>query len=64
MLAELAPPMNAAQRAWATRRARDAARVEIIRDNVAAAKRVNEAAGKPVMPDGGTRAKQALQVLR
>lgn len=147
MLAELTPPMNAAQRAWATRRARDAARVEIatikagvaepsrafdpdkpvvdlwlddvkvgcgvrryvvlecgskwvklfyppqlvlvtidrvtfdrhakparnakvrklariIRDNVASATRVNEAAGKPVMPDGGARAKQALRVLR
>jgi hypothetical protein len=147
MLAEHAAPMNAAQRAWATRRARDAARVEIatikagvtkpspafdpdkpvidlwlddarvgcghrryivlevgtkhvklfyppqlvlvtvdrvtfdrharpardakvrklariIRDNVAAAKRVNEAAGRPVMPDGGARAKQALAVLR
>jgi hypothetical protein len=146
MLAELAAPMNAAQRAWATRRARDAARVEIaaikagveqpsrafdpdkpvvdlwlddarvgcgqrryivlevgtrwvklfyppqlalvtidrvtfdrhakpardakvrklariIRDNVAAAKKINEAAGKPVMPDGGARAKQALQIL-
>lgn len=147
MLAEHAAPMNAAQRAWATRRAHAAARVEIaaikagvtrpspaydpdkpvvdlwlddakvgcgqrryivlevgtkavklfyppqlvlvtvdrvtfdrharpardakvrklariIRDNVAAAKRVNEAAGKPVMPDGGARAKQALKVLR
>lgn len=147
MLAEHQAPLNAAQRAWATRRARDAARVEIatikagvtkpspaydpdkpvvdlwlddarvgcgqrryivlevgtkhvklfyppqlvmitvdrvtfdrharpardakvrklariIRDNVAAAKRVNEAAGKPVMPDGGARAKQALRALR
>ena len=36
----------------------------IIRDNVASAKRINEAAGRPVMPDGGARAKQALQVLR
>jgi hypothetical protein len=36
----------------------------IIRDNVASAKRINEAAGKPVMPDGGARAKQALAVLR
>lgn len=36
----------------------------IIRDNVASAKRVNEAAGRPVMPDGGARAKQALKVLR
>lgn len=147
MLAEIAAPMNAAQRAWATRRARDAARVEIatikagvtkpspafdpdkpvvdlwlddarvgcgqrrfivlevgtkhvklfyppqlvlvtvdrvtfdrhakpardakvrklariIRGNVASAKRINEAAGRPVMPDGGARAKQALKVLR
>lgn len=147
MLAEYAAPISAAAKAWATRRARDAARVEIaaikagvtkpspaydpdkpvvdlwlddarvgcgqrryivlevgtkavklfyppqlvlitvdrvtfdrharpardakvrklariIRDNIASAKRVNEAAGRPVMPDGGARAKQALKVLR
>lgn len=147
MLAETAPTMNAAQRAWATRRARDAARADIktiaagieqpsaaydpkkpvvdiwlddakvgcgmrryvvlecgpravklfyypslvtvtvdrltfdrkakpardarkrkiaqiIRDNVALAERVNAQAGRPVMAEGGARAKQTLAVLR
>lgn len=36
----------------------------IIRDNVAQAKRVNEASGRPVMAEGGARSKQALQVLQ
>lgn len=36
----------------------------IIRDNIAQAKRVNAAAGRPVMAEGGPRARQALQVLR
>ena len=36
----------------------------IIRRNVEQAKRINEHARKPVMPEGGSAAKQALAVLR
>lgn len=36
----------------------------IIRDNMAYAKRINEASGTNVMPEGGARAKQAIAVLK
>lgn len=36
----------------------------IIRENMAQAERINAQAKRPVMADGGARAKQALQVLR